>query len=252
MKYLIITDLHGNDPASLIAKEIRQNNIERVVCLGDYDDPSVFRTFRNLPIKKKLVIGNHDYHYVKCYGLTSSTMDDAGRDAFDYFLWWNRKEYAQENKDMLEAINGKKKHIGIKLSEKTSDKKRKLAYVHASLLDLERTNPNVPGNVWFRIFDNPARTIEQFEEMKKMNYWILFRGHDPGYRVFTLGQDKKGKKIEESDVEYRCDELIMLEKDKRHIVSLDAYYYGNYALFDDKSGELTIKNDNSGKKLMGI
>ena len=225
--------MHGDDPRAVIEHHLA-NGVEKLVCLGDYDTPQVLKTIRKLKIPKILIVGNHDFHYVKRYGLTSRDMK---MDAGGYADLWN--EHPAEKEFVQKAIAQPNQNAGILVSEKV--RKRMLAYVHGSLLGNDTEDPDVPGFVWGRM-RNADKIVANFTEMDRLGFEILFRGHDHVSAVFTRAKsDKENPYIMERDG-YMHDR-VLLKASGLHIVSVGAFYHGEYAVFDDKKMEVRFHRD---------
>jgi len=236
MKYLIVSDMHGESPVDCIQREIKENGIGKLVCLGDYDTPEVLREIRKIRIPKILTVGNHDLHYVYELGISSPIMKLS---APDYADLWNNNP--QEKEFIEDAIAGRKKNAGLIVEANQGG--RKIAYAHASLVDAGSPDSDVYGYVWQRLYTEEA-VVMNFAKMIQENYWILFRGHDMGTSALALNKDKK--------IEYPNGEKIMLEPEKRYIITTGEFYYGNYVVFDSKEKTIEFKNTGTGNPLRGI
>ena len=165
MKNLVITDMHGDNPQGVIEYHLARG-VEKLVCLGDYDTPTVLRAIRNLPIPKIMIVGNHEYHYVHEYGLDQTGY--MGMDAGGYVELWTRNPIEKEF--IREAIRHPTHETGVLVSNKVHN--RNIAYVHASLLESDTEDPDVPGFVWGRM--KKADSIKRnFAEMDKRQIDIL-------------------------------------------------------------------------------
>ena len=87
MRYLILSDLHGNDEAfSAVLRHVKRKRIDRLVCLGDFvgygaDPNKVVDRFRKVPWQTLAIRGNHDK--VAC-GLDGGTREALSRENADF------------------------------------------------------------------------------------------------------------------------------------------------------------------------
>ena len=227
MKTLLVSDLHGKNPASFIKEKIKEG-ITKLVCLGDYDYPEILEDILGIDVEKIMCIGNHDYDIVNGIDFYSPLLEDSLEDLRKK---WNEsrkaKDFVLKTSKIGFKAPGKKK--GLKVVERIHGKK--VAYVHGTLVDY-CSNPFV----WGRLESNlsEGRLRDNFREMVRKNYWILFRGHDHVAEVDSLGYKEntyRGKIIREKD------EKIKFKKNKRYIVSLNGFFRGNYAIFDNEKKE---------------
>ena len=104
MRYLILSDLHGNDEAfSAVLRHVKRKRIDRLVCLGDFvgygaDPNKVVDRFRKVPWQTLAIRGNHDK--VAC-GLD-------GGESFNQMALaaaqWTREALSRENADFLRRL----------------------------------------------------------------------------------------------------------------------------------------------------
>lgn len=229
MKTIFISDMHGQSPAFIVQREMKESGIEKAVFLGDYDTPEVLREIRKLRLKKVFVVGNHDYHYMFGYGVSSDMMQAS---ADDYAQLWKRNP--RERDFILNAIKRWTKSSGVIVEDKFNGEKA--VYAHASLVDIDSCDRDVPDYVWNRIIRSNESMLLNFLRMKEKNYRFFFRGHDHYNVVFSSYDGNLGGSLSSS-----ADRQI-LETEKRHIISVGSFYYGDYALFDDRTGELEFRN----------
>lgn len=240
MKLMLVTDMHGESPVPTIRKEIKESRIEKVIFLGDYDTPQVLEELRRLRIKKDFCVGNHDYHYMFCYGLSSKLMT---MNPEDYAWLW--KQYPEQRAFILRAIERTTKNSGIVIEENIDG--LKIAYAHASLLDGNKTSSDVKEAIWRRLAKDSQGLIENFTIMQKRGYNVFFRGHDHINLAISFLK-RKGK----LEALVHSGEKFKLQTKGRHIVSVSAFYYGDYALFDTQTRILEYRNTQTGNRIKGI
>ncbi len=228
--------MHGENPSELVKAE-QKRGIGKVVFLGDYDTPDVLRDLRKLRIPKKFLVGNHDYHYLKNIGISSSLMRNS---VGEYSRIWHSNH--EQTAFLEKAIAGKGKNSGITLQEKL-DNGKTIAYCHGGLRFEDDDYPL--DTLWRRMIYSSEQVVKTFLQMEQEDYWILFRGHDHHPNVISL--NKKPAKIETP-----IGEKLRLSKNKRHIVTIGSFYHGNYATFNSEDGILEHKNTGYGMRLGGI
>lgn len=235
MKSLIITDMHGKDPIGLVEYHVAKG-VERLVCLGDYDIPQVLEKIRKLNMPKILLVGNHDYHHVTYRDIKSKLMRLSREEYED--LW---DDYPAEKDFIKEAIAKNTQDAGIIVTGKAG--KRNLVYVHASLLDWDAEETGLP-HIWGRFVDE-SKIVENFRAMQKQNYDIMFKGHDHVSRVLTRAKTdtQENPVVLERGVSFEPNPKVLLGINSLHIVSVGAFYQGEYAIFDDKKAEVTFFRD---------
>jgi predicted phosphodiesterase len=238
MKTLIIADMHGKNPAGLVKQEQKESWIDDAVFLGDYDTPGVLRELRKLRIPKKFIVGNHDLHYVYELEIGGPTMSLSWE---EYSKLWDKNP---KEKDFIEdSIVGRKKNAGLILEDRLETGKT-ICYCHGGIVDSGSPESDAPGYVWQRMYSDD-NLMMNFLKMIEKNYWVLFRGHDHCSTVSSLR--KKPAKLYT-----RLGEKIKLEKSRLHIATVGAFFNGDYALFDSKTGILEYKNTGDGNRLKGI
>lgn len=222
MKNLIFSDSHGRSikPLLTLAKE---EGIERVIGLGDYDTPQVLRELIATDLDKIIVIGNHDYSYVKGLPVESELMKGSFK---NYMLQWFN---TPEQQFILEAVKKPNKTRGLIVTRTIG--KKKIAFSHSSLTKAEDWERGFPLCMLEKV-TSKASAKHEFRLMGNRGVQILFRGHDHYSGVYTLNSETK------EVTERFFQPKISLETNSRHIVCVGAYYHGEYCLFDDKTNEL--------------
>ena len=105
MRYLILSDLHGNDEAfSAVLNHLKRKRIDRVVCLGDFvgygaDPNKVLDRFRRMPRPTLAIRGNHDK--VACGIDGGESFNPPALEA----ARWTRARLSRENSDFLRRLS---------------------------------------------------------------------------------------------------------------------------------------------------
>lgn len=104
MRYLILSDLHGNDEAlSAVLGRLKRKKFDRVVCLGDFvgygaDPNKVVDLFRKMPRPTLAIRGNHDK--VACGIDSGETFNPPALEA----ARWTREKLSRENTEFLRRL----------------------------------------------------------------------------------------------------------------------------------------------------
>lgn len=243
VRIILISDMHGDDPTGRIAIEQKDNGIERVACLGDYDTPQVLRAVRKLRIPKVLTIGNHDIAYVN---KIKTPPFIAYNTAGEYFQAW--KNHRVEKELIINAfvknIETKLEKIGRVVEDNIDG--RKIVYAHASIVDGNAYDPAWKRQVEERLtFECDSERQDAFEKMAEQDYWIFFRGHDHGPQILSQAKDakKNGNMIVGEDAE----DTVKLRKDRRYIINPGAFVNLHmspscWAIFDSEASTITFKD----------
>ncbi|MBU2576313.1 MAG: metallophosphoesterase [Nanoarchaeota archaeon] len=237
MKTFIASDFHGRNPVPLVKSLVKDKKIGRAVFLGDYDEPKILRDILDLKMDKIILIGNHDYDLSLGNEVYSPNLVRPLKEYWD--VWGNTLE-GKYIRDNLDNRRGIKK--GMKVIRRVGNKRA--VYVHGSLMGIR--SEESPSDVWGRIlYDNGSgftrerRVICNFREMKKNNYWTMFRGHDHFPIVFSTNQKNYTEEIKQINSSI---DSIVLKKDDINIASVGAFVEGCYSVFDDKSYLLEFKD----------
>jgi predicted phosphodiesterase len=236
MKILIVSDLHGEHPKGLVEQSLEQG-IGCFAFLGDYDAPQIVDYLMNLGVPDKIVlIGNHD----SCHNRGESL---ECRD-FDSRAW----ERYQDARDFIERWSNidNSTCFGLKTSRFADG--IKIGFVHSSLQP--KTKPLFGLNYLWGNLDTPLEKIENFRTMQSFTMNILFRGHEHSPYIIQINKDEtlEGQGLELEGIAKRIeiktpgfDNPLILESDKRHIISTPAFKWKKYAVFDTKTRELEFK-----------
>ena len=227
MKILLVADSHGKRPLNFV-RQMMDRKIEQVVFLGDYDTPEVLKDLIEIDLRKKFIVGNHDFHYVYGIGIEGHMMENT--DVGYTNLWGKNPE---EKKFILDAVCGKILNAGLTLEEEIEEG-IKIAYSHGGIVDEINSKQKIIDSLWQRA-KYPEDVKINFEKMAEKNYKILFRGHDHEHSTIVLNGSNglMGKSIENK---------IKLFNGNRYIVSVGSFYYGDYAIFDSTTREIEYRN----------
>jgi predicted phosphodiesterase len=233
MRSLIITDLHHKHPQEIVESAM-DLGIEKIVCLGDIETPQILDYLLKLKIKKRIIIGDHEYHHSHGMEIFSSSM----KHNCEYY--WNMWSSTPAGKFVLEYGSTKNtrpgKTKGIKVVDKIGDKK--ICYVHGSLLEKEPMHPGMNGIMWGRLLCDyyDEKKISNFRVMQNEGYSILFRGHDHTNSVHTFIEEIhefKPNKVKIESKEKLYETIIQLDKDRLNMVTVGAFERGNCCIFDE-------------------
>lgn len=244
MRYAIIGDFHGADLGGL-EKALDSENVDSLVCLGDFDKTKTIHQFMQLEQKYQdqgkeviKVPGNHDLAVLFNIPITSGTLESQGKDIY---------QLHQELMDDDEAL----KYLSelVRSSSLTNHRKRlqmdsheyndflKTIITHGGYDGDFSSYPDCPAqtkNLWVRL-----RTEEDhqknFAKMDKKGHNIMIRGHDhkPEY---TYRDPKKG--IVTYNPEETSDYRLFLYR--KHTINPGPAFQGRYTIIDTNvSGETT-------------
>lgn len=234
MKDLLITDLHGRPPVNLI-RNMQESGLDRVICLGDVDNPQLIEYLLDLNIETSIILGNHDYHHAR--GEVLGGMPK-GMGAFSSFLMWMKcartREFVLSKSSDLSVIDSQH---GIRVVRQVRG--RDVLYVHALLAGHDTDLPELPCYLWSRLFPHTNAKLERnFLEMLAQDYWVMFRGHDDVNAVWSLTVNGETADITR---ELTGQGMHVLDLNQRYIVSIGSFLHGHYAVFDHNTLELEFK-----------
>jgi len=262
MVTLIFSDMHRKNPASTIEILAQEMPVEKLVFLGDYDSADLVKELLKLQIsgaKKIIMVGNHDYPLV----LESEKSGDAripGYLAYEF----GKKDYSKEAEkwrqdpllrdfarkylDNLRDSESKFKDDAFMHIEKSS--RGKIVYCHASVYDSKKELFEKYGlsyQIWEPFLSEWKREDESIIRnnlliMKEKNISIFFRGHDHLPRAHSVGKEENPLTAGihfHGNPTLREDELL-LEPERRYIVSVGAFIRDSYAIFDEKGFKVTL------------
>lgn len=249
MRKLIVSDLHGRDPSHLLNNVYGKNNIDQFICLGDIESPELTEKLLTLDFPKIILMGNHDYPYLDhCRKILRG--EKVCRATKPDFLSCSLEEYWQDVDKWLKSPILSKYALELKsLKHEEETRNGNLAYVHASLFEDDDIflqlgvvlDEGRPYQLWPRMHDvagNKAKPIitGNFSVMTDpyYDYWLMFRGHDFGQRIYSLNKDSNllgnfstTPKLLDKPSEYT------LTNDSTHIICIGNYQIGQYVLFND-------------------
>jgi len=236
MKSLIITDMHSEDPLPFIEK-MQEDGIERLVCLGDCDEPGIAKRILALDMEKRFVISNHDYSHSIGEIVVSCDLELTPT---AYPMLWDM--YPDVKKAILDNwTDTSALEIGSRVIDELNG--RKIVYTHGST---RYDNPSkimkdrlITGDM----MENLISRRQTFQKMIDDDYWISFRGHDHLSTVWSI--PKKGPvfgiKTEEKD------KGIKLFYSRRYIITIGSFGSDfrsrkhEYAIFDDETRRLEFR-----------
>ena len=161
MKVAMFSDIHGNKEAlNSIINDIKKNNIEEIICLGDIigigPNPKECMDIivdNNI----EMVLGNHELYYLK-----GTEIDDEIKEGELKHHKWVKEQLTDRHKQYLEKCN-------LTL-EKVYNEKRVL--LEHFLID-ENSKDQYPFHEFNIINDGSIKDI-----VKDLNYDLIFIGHE--------------------------------------------------------------------------
>lgn len=251
MKTLLLTDMHGRDPARLIRRVVEKEGIEKLAVLGDLDTPKVLKSIRDSVKYWGLdfiyAVGNHEYSFVRHTGLSDDEnmvkdikVPDNGKlkkalfvkSAGEYFDEWDAAPAEKDfvlNVSINRGLDSKK--CGLIVSEK------EIVYAHASLVEANPANPFYPDFIWARLLKEKEKIKRNFEAMDYLgDFRIFFRGHD---HIPSVRSSSDGQSIRYFDG-IKGKHQLDFEK-ARAIVTVGAFIAGHYAVYDSESHEIDFR-----------
>lgn len=246
MKTLILSDIHKRNPFKLIERKLKEG-IDRVISLGDIDNPEILEEFLSLKIKNYALIGNHDYPFV--YSFKNGALHESIA-AFDWTeeeiknkheKWKASPVLKEYSREWLSRINANEQE-GFQLSENLEDKT--IVYLHG-LLYSPRLDNRFVDQIWGslrtlggRINDNLLN--QNFLEMQQKDYWIMFRGHDHKRDMQSIGMNENPfmNPIWQANLTSEKYGKKKLEENRRYLITIGAFSWGDYMVFDSETKEL--------------
>ncbi|MGC8940635.1 MAG: metallophosphoesterase family protein [Candidatus Nanoarchaeia archaeon] len=235
MKYAIFGDLHGTELNGL-EKVLAFQNVDVLICLGDFDQTKTIHQFRDLEKKylsaEKLVIkvpGNHDHAILNDLRMASEVLKRQGKTRFELYYELISDPVAKEYINKL--VNSQDQYA-IFLDKDKFGKDYPTIIIHGACDGDLSSYPGCPEKIkdlWFRLkTENDHR--KNFEVMDKKGYKVMIRGHDhePSY---TYCDPEKGivTRIPESGSVY------LLLKHRKHTINPGALLDGWFATIDTRS-----------------
>lgn len=225
MKTLLLADLHYRDPSDLVKKLQDQEEIQRAIFLGDYDNPEIIKKISKLEIPKIILWGNHeDEEWLELKKQPS------------------KASYIRVLKSQLSKISGEI------YQEKINNKK--IIYCHGTLTEAEGLNPLLWGSLFQSKQSGNLSELEakkhevdlNFEEMSRRGSDILVRGHDHIQKVLSWDKQTYNftEEINNGD--------IFLDPEKQHIINIGRFgnhipnkYGSRYAILDTENWIIKLR-----------
>jgi predicted phosphodiesterase len=245
MKTLLLADIHIRNPIPFIEKKLNEG-IERVISLGDIDDPKILNDFLSLKYQKIALMGNHEYPFIHSFktGMLHKSIDliDIPDNALlDRYSKWHSypliKKYALK---CMENIWGNEE--GFSLTEDLDG--LKIFYTHG-LICPDSWGINLPGRIWASLNTlergmNNNLVNQNLREMQKRNLDIFFRGHDHTRDIQSLGKKENPyvSPVWQHNLSTQANGQITLSNDRRYLITIGAFTWGDYMIFDSKTKEL--------------
>jgi predicted phosphodiesterase len=229
MKTLILTDMHSEDPFNLIDGEILKG-IEKVVFLGDCDDPSFIKRFLELHVQKRFIIGNHDlYHSIGAI-IESPDLELHPR---GYRALWNL--YPNEKNLILDNwCNKNHSDIGASVLEKIG--RRKVVYTHGSMLPESPTDIIHDRLITGDLKQDNQKRKRLIQKMHNLGIGIHFRGHDHLSAVWRIEGNSYAREDINGPIHFRSN--------RRYIATIGSFRLTprfskrQYAVFDENKMDL--------------
>jgi hypothetical protein len=224
----ILTGLHSNSPKSFM--ESMKDCIDGWAFLGDYDDPKILRELMDLGRDRILIIGNHEYDFATI----ESSSEEVSQKNNELFYDWKNSE--DEKNFVLDCVDDLETNDhGVRVFRPGN---------YGSIL---YTHSNIGRNLEASLKDRFRYDIhvveDNFIEMAKRNIHIMFRGHDHkgmigDSRVITSNREGLDLLVEPFNLEVP----FSFSGDRRYIVSVGAFRFGDYAIFDDVDNSVIFLN----------
>ncbi|MBT3397675.1 metallophosphoesterase [archaeon] len=241
MKIALLSDFHGISPIEKAEALVRDEGVERVVFMGDYDDPSILEEIIQVSfpvdgLKKVILVGNHDVDFAFGRNVYSHGLEHSQE---EYFELWGDNPSGDFVRGASEVFDGILH--GVKVIHRFD---QNYVYVHGALIG-DPVYPMDLPETWGRLIDDGTtgfsgerRLMCNFNEMIKQDYDVMFRGHDHIFRAFSV---PRGDSVHSLSAMTSFSDEGVLWKDRRHIVSVGAFCERRYAIFDDETRKLTFE-----------
>ena len=245
MRYGLIGDVHGTDLSELEMK-FDEEEIDALVCLGDFDQPKTIHQFMDLERKYKeegkqviVVPGNHDHAILTNLSITSGTLKSQGYESSELHKMLMGDDEARGYVERLLARRKSKATlhgVGTYLDREKFGNLYKMLVVHGglsgSLFSYSECLDEIK-DLWIRLSDGETGEPMykgNFSAMNERGYTIMIRGHD--HESLYLCQDSSGEIEEIFPIGHGSRAKFTLSKDETHVINPGALVYGNYAVID--------------------
>lgn len=232
MKDLLLTDLHGHAPVKLI-RRYAGRTVDRVICLGDFDNPQILEYLLDIDLDKIIVLGNHDYCHARGEVLGGMPRNMGAMSS--YLMWLKCKRARDFVLDKTQDIEAVDDRSGLRVI--TTLGGRNILYVHGLLAGHPGDDPTLSCYIWGRLFPHTNAKLEiNFVAMLNQNFWMMVRGHDDFATIWSLVVEGSEAKMTR---ELTGLGKLKLDMEKHYIVSLGSFLHGHFALMD--RDKLTIE-----------
>ncbi|MFW6024787.1 MAG: metallophosphoesterase family protein [Candidatus Woesearchaeota archaeon] len=230
MKYLILSDYHGN--CNNLESVIQRESPKVVISLGDFDTTECINKYHKLIEKYKLenieVYGNHDYAVYTKQNIYSGTLNKIGTSISE--LVNDYKEDDTSTKNLNKLIENEGQIKTFKIEDKN------VISVHGGLSGNLKSYSNCPSRikkVWYRM---KSRTDykRNFKEMENKGYEIMIRGHDHKRDfIYINNDDLLMSKIPRNNDSFNLNQKYM-------IINPGDFFSGNYATIEKNKDNLIL------------
>ncbi len=241
MKTLILADIHSRNPFDLIKKK-QEEGIERLISIGDVDEPEILEELLTLKIKKEILIGNHEYPFVHSFrtGILHPSIELFGWAPQEvkakYEKWHKSKILSDYANKILSQV--KNNDWDFQFFDELGDKR--ITYIHglfySATMDL-----GLPSPLWGGLKNSQGKfngdlLNHNFLFMQDQDYWVTFRGHDHKKDLQSIGINENPfmASIWEHNISTEKKHKINLDINRRYIATVGAFTWGDYAILDSE------------------
>jgi predicted phosphodiesterase len=247
MKTLLIADSHRRTPLPFIRNMISEGKAHRTIFLGDVDEPSILEDLIKLESEKIILTGNHEYPFLHSFknGRLHRSIDCFGfsdEEIQRYYKYWHSSQTLSEYAKNWHARFYGNEENGLGYQEKS--RAGNILYIHG-LPYAPRIAEDFSCKIWGCLKPQYGKMqynllMQNFIEMQEKDYWIIFRGHDHQRDMQSIGKNDNPFKTGawEANLTTSKSGIIQLEDDRRYIITVGAFTWGGYMVFDSKNLKL--------------
>jgi predicted phosphodiesterase len=241
MKTLILADIHRKNPFDLINKK-RAEGIDRIISIGDIDEPEIIEKLLTLNMPKEILIGNHEYPFIYSFrnGILHRSIElfewTDEEIKVKYEKWHKSKILSDYAKKILSEVKGN--DWDYQFFEELGDKR--ITYLHglfcSATLDL-----GLPSPLWGSLKTSQGRLNGEllnhnFLFMQDQDYWVTFRGHDHKKDLQSIGINENPFMTStwEHNISTEKKHKVSLDVNRRYIATVGAFTWGDYAILDSQ------------------